>query len=99
MVGSSSTAKVLQYLIEGRHFDYTLTDIAENGGVSWGTLHMVFPKLIKQKIVIKTRDIGRAKLYKINTENQVARKLMDLYDYITLNTLKRHQEKEIVVTT
>ncbi|MFH1592362.1 MAG: winged helix-turn-helix domain-containing protein [Candidatus Woesearchaeota archaeon] len=96
VVGDSSTMKVLQYLIEGRDFDYTLTDIAENAGVSWGTLHTIFPRLIKRNIVIKTRDIGRAKLYKINIENQIAKKLIDLYDYIILNALKKHQEKKVI---
>ena len=93
VVGESPTMKILQYLIEGRHFDYTLTDLAENSGVSWGTLHTIFPKLIKNKIVIKTREIGMAKLYKINIENPIAKRLIDLYDYITLANLEKNKEK------
>ena len=96
VVGESPTMKILQYLIEGRHFDYTLTDLAENSGVSWGTLHTIFPKLIKNKIVIKTREIGMAKLYKINIENPIAKRLIDLYDYITLANLEKNKEKVIV---
>ena len=97
IVGKSTTMKVLQYLIEGRHFDYTLTDIAENAEVSWGTLHTIFPKLVKYEIVIKTREIGKAKLYKINSENPTAKKLIDLYDSIMLRQLKKLKEKEITV--
>jgi AraC-like DNA-binding protein len=93
VVGDYPTMRVLQYLIEGRHFDYTLTDLANNAGVSWGTLHMIFPKFIKYKIVVKVREIGRAKLYKINIENPIAKHLIDLYDSIALNNLK---EKELV---
>ena len=34
-IGDSPRMRVLQYLIEGRDFDYTLTDML-NAGVSWG---------------------------------------------------------------
>ena len=57
VVGDSPVMRVLQFLIEGRHFDYILTDLAENAGVSWGTLHVIFPKLIKYDVVKKVREI------------------------------------------
>lgn len=97
IVGDSPIMRVLQFLIEGRHFDYTLTDLANNAGVSWGTLHTIFPKLIKYKLVKKVREIGRAKLYKINTENKIAKKLIGLYDSISLLNLKSLEEKQKVV--
>jgi predicted transcriptional regulator len=97
VVGYSSVMRVLQFLIEGRHFDYTLTDLAENAGVSWGTLHSIFPKLIKYGVVKKVREIGRAKLYKINTENKIAQQLVNLYDSISIFNLEKFEEKQEVV--
>lgn len=79
--------RILQHLIEGRDFDYTLTDLL-NAEVSWGTLHRLIPKLLKLGIVIKTRKIGRATLYKINWENTVAKQLIALYDALLLDHLK-----------
>ena len=96
IVGKSPRMKILQYLIEGRHFDFSLSDIAEDSGVSWRTLHIIFPKLIKYRLVIKTREVGRAKLYKINKDNQISKKLMELYDYITTSNLNKYKEKEII---
>jgi hypothetical protein len=87
VVGDSPTMRVLQYLIEGRDFDYTLTDLT-NAGVSWGTLHTVFPKFIKHKLVVRTRIIGRAKLYKINQNCPISKKFIDLYDMLVLGALK-----------
>lgn len=92
VVGDSSVMRVLQFLIEGRHFDYTLTDLANNAGVSWGTLHAIFPKLIKYNLVKKVREIGRAKLYKINTENKIAKQLVQLYDSISVLNLEKLEE-------
>lgn len=96
VVGDTPHARVLQFLIEGRHFDYTLTDLANNAGVSWGTLHSIFPKLIKYNIVKKVREIGRAKLYKINTENKIAQQLVKLYDSISILNLEKFGEKEVL---
>ncbi len=97
VVGKSPRMKILQYLIEGRQFDFSLTDIAENAGVSWRTLHIIFPQLLKYSLVVKTREIGMAKLYRINKENNIAKKLIELYDYIIISNLNKHKEKEIIV--
>jgi len=94
-VGDSPRMRVLQYLIEGRDLDYTLTDML-NAGVSWGTLNQLIPILLKLNIIVKTRKIGRATLYKINKGNQVAKQLIELYDYLLLQNLneieKQHKE-------
>ena len=96
VTGDSPTMRVLQYLIEGREFDYTLTDLT-NAGVSWGTLHTIFPKLLKYEIVVQTRTVGRAKLYKINKENSAAKKFIDLYDTLIMESLRARAEKRVVV--
>ncbi len=96
VVGNSPPMRVLQYLIEGRELDYTLTDLAKNAGVSWGTLHKIFPALAKHKIVTQTREIGRAKLYKINEKNAIGKKFIDLYDMLIMKELRRIEEKQKV---
>ncbi len=87
-VGDSPRMRVLQYLIEGREFDFTLTDML-NSGVSWGTLNTLIPKLEELDIVVKTRKIGRATLYKINLENIAVKQLVGLYDNLILETLEK----------
>ena len=85
-VGDSPRMRVLQYLIEGRDFDYTLTDML-NAGVSWGTLNTLVPKLLGLGIVTKTRKIGRATLYKLNQGNVAVKQLVELYDNLVLQKL------------
>jgi hypothetical protein len=51
-IGDNPRMRILQYMIEGRDFDYTLTDMLR-AGVSWGTLHQIIPKLVKLGILIK----------------------------------------------
>ena len=94
-VGDNPRMRILQYFIEGRDFDYTLTDLL-NAGVSWGTLNTLVPKLLELGIIIKTRKIGRATLYKINQENIAVKQLVELYDNLLLEKLNQIED-EIVV--
>lgn len=91
-VGDSPRMRLLQYLIEGRDFDYTLTDML-HAGVSWGTLNQLIPALVGLDIITKTRKIGRATLYKINRENPTAKHLLALYDALLLDTLHEIEQK------
>ena len=79
-VGDYPGTRLLEFLIEGRFFDYNLTDISEKSEVSWRTLNRLWPRLVDNKIVIITRTIGRVKLYKLNMENPSVIKLVDLFD-------------------
>ncbi|MFH1650360.1 MAG: hypothetical protein ABIA93_07490 [Candidatus Woesearchaeota archaeon] len=78
-VGDSPHMRLMQFLIEGRNFDYTMTDMLK-AGVSWGTLHTLVPKLVSLGIIKKNRTIGRATLYQLDRKNDTARRLIGLYD-------------------
>lgn len=99
-VGDYPGIRLLEFLIEGRFFDYTLTDISEKADVSWRTLHRIWPNFVKNEIVIITRTIGRAKLYKLNMENPNVIKLVELFDNLLEQNIpktKVRKEKKIVV--
>ena len=91
-VGDSPRMRVLQYLIEGRDFDYTLTDLLHSG-VSWGTLSTLIPKLTTLGIIVATRKIGRATLYKINQSSPTALQLITLYNTLMLQRLERMEQR------
>ena len=95
-VGDSPRMRVLQFLIEGRDFDYTLTDML-NAEVSWGTLNTLMPKLLMLEIVVKTRKIGRATLYRINLKNPTAKHLIEIYDTLIKLQLEKMEEKELLL--
>ncbi|MBN2127234.1 MAG: hypothetical protein JW703_02460 [Candidatus Diapherotrites archaeon] len=98
-LGDTPNTRLLEFLITGREFDYSLSDLAENAGIGWTTLHRILPSLEKQEIVIKTREIGRAKLYKLNEKNEEVKKLISLYDSILKKQLNALEEKELLKAT
>ena len=79
-LGDSPVIRVLDFLIEGRGLDYSLTDIAENSKIGWTTLHRIWDKLLRLEMVIPTREIGRAKLFKLNEDSNTVKGLIRLYD-------------------
>lgn len=81
-MGDNPTIRILDFLITGRDFDYSLTDIANNSGVGWATLYRLWPGFIKNKMVIPTRIIGKAKLFQLNNKNEAVQQLVKLYKAI-----------------
>jgi predicted DNA-binding protein YlxM (UPF0122 family) len=76
--GNNPVIKVLDFLISFQLFDYSLTEIAKNSEVSYSTLQTFWEKLEKNKIVIKTRRVGKSDLFNLNTENPAIKQLIKL---------------------
>src|SRR3989338_9369057 len=91
--GNNPIIKVLDFLITFQLFDYPLTEIAKNSSVSYSTLQTFWDKLEKNKIVIKTRRVGKSNLYKLNTSNPAVKQLIKL-DW---NLIKGSEVEEINV--
>ena len=89
--GDSPKIKVLEFLIEGRELDYSLSDIADGSEIGRVTLFRIFDDLLKNKIVVPTRRIGNAKLYKLNQENPFVKKMIVVFDEVIM------PKKKIVV--
>ena len=96
-LGDSPVIRVLDFLIEGRGLDYSLTDIAENANIGWMTLHRIWDNLLRLNIVIPTREIGRAKLFKLNEENPAVEKLIKLYDTLIYLENEKYFSKKVEV--
>lgn len=80
VLGDSPKARVLEYLIETRGLDICLTDLARNSKVSRATLIRMWKDLIKENVIIQTRNIGRAKMFKLNEKNQYIERLIDIFN-------------------
>ena len=68
--------KVLDFLIQGLDFDYSMTEVARGAGVGWSAFTNVWKKLIDKKIIVSTRTIGNAKLFRLNRDNPFVKKLI-----------------------
>lgn len=94
--GDYPLIRVLDFLILGRDMDYSMTEIAKNAGVGWTAFSEIWPQLIKKEIVILTRKIGNAKLYKLNTRNLWVKELIRMDKVITKLETQKMLSEEVV---
>ena len=90
--------RVLDFLLENEIFDYSKKEICENTEVSWNTLETFWEKMEEKGIIVKTRKIGKSYLYRINLENPVIQKLMELDKKLMANSIEQIQEEKIPIS-
>lgn len=81
--GEHPLLKVLDFFMVYEDFDYSMTDIAKFSGVGYSTLKLFWDKLEKEKFVVLTRTVGKAKMYKLNLRNPVIQDFKKLYWTVT----------------
>lgn len=81
-LGNYPLIRILDFLIYSRDFDYPITEIAKNSNVNFQTLKKLWGDLEKRTIVVKTRMLGGAELYRINAANPVVKKLIELNNFL-----------------
>lgn len=91
--GNTPIVKVIDFFLDNREFDYSLTEIARNSDIGWSTLHGFWHKLVDLQIVIKTRRIGRAELYKLNVKSPLVKKLIDIDNTISEKLIEKRMRK------
>lgn len=96
--GDSPILRVLDFLVVNEDFDYSMTDIANLSEVGYSTLKLFWSKLEKEGLVIKTRTVGKAKMYRLNLANPVIKKFRDFYWETTKHCVhEKIKETEIMV--
>ena len=82
MFGDYPLIRVLDFLLYSRDFDYPITEISRNAGVHFQTFQKIWPRLLKEKIVTVTRDLGGVTLYRINLRNPFVQKLIEFNNFL-----------------
>ena len=77
--GETPLLKVMDFLTVNDDFDYSMTDIAFLSGVGYSTLKLFWHRLEVKGLVVQTRKVGKAKMYRLNDGNAVVKKFKELY--------------------
>ena len=95
--GSSPYIKVIDFLIQGQEFDYSMTEVARGAGVGWSAFSGIWQKLLEKNIILQTRTIGNAKLFKLNKGNTFVKKVIKLDSELTKAETDKMLEEQIIV--
>jgi len=64
-----STSKILDFLATFKDWDYSISDISRNSGLSFKTALGEIKNLESQDVILKTRNVGKANMYKLNLDS------------------------------
>ncbi len=86
--GDYPIIRVFDFLIENNIFDYSKKDICRAANVSWNTLETFWKKLEKKGVVVFTRKVGKARMYKLNAKNSLVKQLIELDNRLMEESIK-----------
>lgn len=98
-LGKSPEIKVLDFLIENRRDSWNITEMEQQGNIARATLKLVIPKFLKLGLIQVDRIVGNSKLYKINLDNPIVKRIMKLYQDIDEIESERFIKNEVIVTS
>ncbi len=90
----SATAKILDVLWEYQDMDLTLTDIVDEAGIHYTTLMKALPLLEELNMVTMTRQVGNAKLYQINKDDIVVKRLIKFLNELNIRLAEREASRQ-----
>lgn len=94
-LGDSAKIRILDFFITFREFDYSLSQISENAGVSWATTLKLVAQFKKKGILTETRKIGRARMFSLNTKDPVVKALIVLFNSVCNEAVDRCMAQKI----
>ena len=78
--GNTPKNRIIEFLVTfAVEDDYSMMDIAKHSKVSYAMLKNLWKEFVKEKRVVFTRYVGRAKMYKLNVQNAVVKKFVEYY--------------------
>jgi len=92
-LGNSPKLRILDYLLDYKLNDFTKKEIVEALGMSKLTFYKYFKDLEELGLVTATRKIGRATLYKANTENPIVKMMIEYETKLSLQIAEQEAEK------
>ena len=78
--GDNPKNRIMEFLVTfAVEDDYSMMDIAKHSKVSYATLKNTWKDFVKEKRVVFTRYVGKAKMYKLNVNDPITKKFIEYY--------------------
>jgi predicted transcriptional regulator len=94
LFGDYPQVRVLDFLIESRSFDYSLTDIARMSEVARPTLYAMIEGLLELGIIKETRKTGNARMFGLNKDDEIVKSLTSFDLELSKILVKKELERQ-----
>lgn len=92
LTGEMPLFKIIDFLVENKGMDFSKKEIAEGAVISRASLFQYWHVLDLHGIVKITRRFGKTKLYTLNANNVVTKRILDLEKALIFEALSKEQE-------
>ena len=92
--GYSPKLRIIDILLTNPFFDFSKEELTRELGMSKQTLYKNFKDLEELGVVLYSRKIGRAVMYKVNRQHPMVRKLDEMTNEISLQMAEKEMEKQ-----
>jgi predicted transcriptional regulator len=92
--GDKPVPKILDFFRIHQHWDYSIKDVSEATGISYRTLQILMPELVKKRFIKYTRTEGKAKMYMFDNESIIAKDLHEFARKIDIESSKTISERK-----
>ena len=92
--GNTVRNRIWSFLIIHSEFDYSMKDIAKFSEVSYTALKEIWKVFTERNIVTHTRNIGKAKMFKLNRENPNVEKFIEYYWSVVNSEIEEARKAE-----
>ena len=93
LMGDSPLSKMIDFLIENKGLDFSKKEIAEGAGISRASLFNYWKELEELGIAKVTRKFGKTKLYTLNTNSLITKRILDLEKVLISESLEKASRK------
>ena len=96
LTGEMPLFKIIDFLIENKSLDLTKKEIIDGANISRAALFKYWNELERYNLVRITRKFGKTKLYTLNSENPIVRRILDLEKVLIAQALEKASQKELI---
>ena len=96
LTGEMPLFKIIDFLIENKGLDLTKKEIIDGANISRAALFKYWNELERYNLVRITRKFGKTRLYTLNSENPIVRRILDLEKVLIAQALEKASQKELI---
>tara|TARA_Y100000034_G_scaffold126118_1_gene176878 strand:+ start:513 stop:884 length:372 start_codon:yes stop_codon:yes gene_type:complete len=85
--GDTPKLRFLNFFIGNHFFDFSMTDMAREAGISYNSLKVFFDEFLEKGILVKTRRVGKSDMYNLNTGSLIAQNFLKFAWFLTREDL------------
>ena len=94
LTGEMPLFKIIDFLLENKGMDFSKLDIAKGADISRASLFNYWEEIEKYGLVKVTRRFGKTKLYTLNVNNPVTKKIIDLEKTLIAESMNKAHDKK-----